>query len=119
MSYDPQKIYEKLIESGNDWADKKSAFMQLDDFTKSVLAGCISDVPKIDPETKKYRSMADKTELARSDDIYLNHMNTLAEARRAWLFSEVRYKSAQALADGRRTEASTRRAEANYNGLQK
>lgn len=109
--YDPQVIYEKLIKAGNDWADKKSAFMAYDDFTKSVLSECIGRA--------EGKSMAEKTEQARNDAIYLEHLKNLGVSRRAWLLSEVKYKSVQALADGRRTEASTRRAEANYNGLQK
>ena len=109
--YDPQVIYEKLIESGNDWADKKSAFMAYDDFTKSVLSECIGRA--------EGKSMTERTESARNDPIYIDHLKSLGIARKAWLLSEVKYKSVQALADGRRTEASTRRAEANYNGLQK
>jgi len=104
MSYDPNLIYNKLIETGADWADKKSAFMLLDDMTKTVLADVIVNTDA--------KSMAERTEMAKADSYYKAHLKGLGEARKAYLHAEVIYKSMQALADARRTEASTRRAEA-------
>lgn len=109
--YDPQVIYEALVKTGDDWADKKAAFMALDDLTKTVLSDAIGKM--------KGSSAAEREAQARASESFTNHLVTLGEARRAWLFAEVKYKSTQALADGRKTEESTRRMEANYTGLQK
>jgi len=103
--YDPNKIYQALLDAGNKWADKKAAFQLLDDMTKTYLADCIDRCEE--------GSMAAKTEKARLDPVYISHLEGLAKARREFLIAEVGYKSMQALSDHRRTEQSTRRAEAN------
>ena len=101
--YDPNKIYAKLIEIGEIWADKKAAFQLLDDMTKTILAERISSM--------EGGSMAERTEKARADKMYIAHLKGLGEARREYLVAEVKWKSVQMYADAKRTEQSTRRAE--------
>lgn len=108
--YDPQIIYDYLMEAGNDWADKKAAFVLLDDNTKSVLADVKNDSPG--------KSDAERTSEALADRRYRLHLNEKNQAFAAFLLAQVKYDSAKALADARRTQASTRRAEAQYTGMQ-
>jgi len=108
--YNPNEIYQKLIEAGSDWADKKAAYEFLDDITKSVLAEI-----KLDMEGS---SDAERTSYALANGEYFKHLEDLREARKEFLHAQVKYQSMQALADARRTEASTRRAEAKYVGMQ-
>lgn len=103
MSYDPLKIYNKLVEIGSEWADKKAAFQILDDMTKTILAERISEM--------EGGSMAERTEKAKADKMYTAHLRGLGEARREYLMAEVKWKSAQMYADAKRTEQSTKRAE--------
>jgi len=108
--YNPNEIYQALIKSGEDYADKKAAYLLLDSMSKPILSECYRRLTNASATAKK--------ELMCSDKQYIDHLNTLASARKAFLLSEVNYKSMQALADARRTEASTRRAEAKYVGMQ-
>ncbi len=106
MSYEPEKIYHALMESGNDYADKRAAFCVLDDLTKSVLADAYTEF--------KEGSAAEKKEKALASDTYLAHLQSLSVARRAFLLAQVRYKSTEALADAQRTKQSTMRAEMKH-----
>lgn len=110
MNYCPNDIYQKLIKTGEDYADKKSAYMLLDSMTKPCLSKAYI--------RSKGSSATEKRELIYGDKVYIDHLQVVADARSAYLFAEVRYKSMQALADARRTEASTRRAEAKYVSMQ-
>ena len=102
---DPDKIYEAVVKAGSDWADKKAAFELLDDMTATVKADLTTDF---------YVSCSSKAEAeqrALSSDRYKEHIASLSGARRDWLHAEVKYKSAQLLAELRRSEESSRRAE--------
>ena len=108
MSLDPDTIYNTIVQFGEGWADKKAAFEFLDDMTKTVLADLATDIKSAhkcsntEAETRAY-----------AQERYKAHLTSLATARREWLQAEVKYKSAQLLAELRRTEESTRRAEMN------
>lgn len=110
MTYNPNEIYQALIKSGEEYADKKAAFLLLDSMTKPILSACFC--------RSLGSSATEKRELMHADRQYTDHLQAVSDARRSFLLSEVSYKSMQALADARRTEASTRRAEAKYVGLQ-
>ena len=103
--YNPNQIYHQLMEAGEDWADKKSAYELLNDMTKSVLA---QEMAKLDG------SNADRKTKAEASQEYKNHLKTLAESRKAFLLSQVKYDSIKALSDHRRTEQSTRRVEMQH-----
>jgi hypothetical protein len=110
LTYNPNEIYHALLVSGEDYADKKAAYLLLDSMTKPQLSGAF------------YRTMGqsatEKRELMFRDDLYVKHLHVVADARHAYLLSDIKYKSMQALADAKRTEASTRRAEAKYVSMQ-
>lgn len=110
MSYNPNEIYQALIKAGEEYADTKAAYMVLDNLTKTYLADAY--------EATFGSSATERKIVVYGHIIYTEHLDQLSHARLAFLHAEVRYKSMQALADARRTEASTRRAEAKYVGMQ-
>lgn len=103
--FDPSEIYQQVILAGEDFADKKSAFEALDDNTKSVLA----EISVGYMLSAKSKTEAEMHALASPD--YKIHLRSLQDARRAFLRSQVRYDSLRMLAELRRTQESTRRAE--------
>ena len=110
MNYNPNEIYHALLKSGEDYADKRAAYLLLDSMTKPQLSDAFSRTVG--------HSATEKRELMFRDDLYINHLHSVAQARHAYFLSDVKYKSMQALADAKRTEASNRRSEAKYVGMQ-
>jgi hypothetical protein len=105
MDFDPDAIYREVIAAGEDWADKKAAYEALDDNTKSVL----SDIALGYMDGKTSKSEAELRALASKP--YRDHLSEVKFARRAWLLAQVKYDSLKMLADMRRSQESTRRAE--------
>ena len=105
MSFDPDKIRERLVELGDEWADKKSAYNALDDLTKTVLADVMANyLPTSSSKAEaEMRSLIDKT--------YKEHLAAKAAARRAWLQAEVRWSTGTLWAELRRSKESTLREE--------
>lgn len=102
---DPDKIRERLVEVGDDWADKKSAYCALDDNTKTVLAEVMSNyLPSCSSKAEaEMRALADKT--------YKEHLAAKSAARKEWLKAEVRWNTGTLWAELRRSAESTKRAE--------
>lgn len=100
---DSDRAYNALVRSGDDWADKDAAANLLEETKKSVLS-------KIKNETDA-KSDASKETIALCHPEYLKHIETMVEARRIANKAKVRYDSAKTLAEMRRSEESTRRAE--------
>ena len=105
MSLDADQIYSKIQSAGEDWADKKAAFSVLDDLTATVKADLTTDF------YATCTSKAEASERALASPRYKEHIASVGGARRAWLLAEVKYKNLQLLAELRRSEESTRRAE--------
>ena len=105
MALDAEAIYRKVQEAGESWADLKATYEMLDDLTKTVLADLSTDI-----KTGHKCNNAEAETRAYAHERYKEHLSRLATARREWLRSEVRYKSAVMLADLRRSEESTERA---------
>lgn len=105
--FDPDKIRERLLVVGEDWADKKSAFEALNDLTKTVLADVTANY------IQSCASKAESEVRALGDRIYKEHLAGKAAARKEWLRAEVKWKTGVLWAELRRTQESTRRAEAN------
>lgn len=108
MKDDPRKLdsdraYDALIKAGEDWADKDAAACLLEENRKSVLA-------KYKNESGEKSDAARET-LALCHDNYLEHVAMMVEARRIANRARVKYDSAKVLAEMRRSEESTRRAE--------
>ena len=99
------EIYKEVLAAGEAWADCKAAFEALDDNTKSVLADITSNFM----ESKISRTEAEMRALASGE--YKIHLASVKAARKAWLMAQVKYDSLKMLAELRRSEESTRRAE--------
>ena len=106
MSLDPDAIYREVISAGEKWADLKSAYEALDDNTKSVLADIQANFLDGGKITK---SEAEMRALASGD--YKQHLASVSAARKAFLRAQVKYDSLKTLAELRRSQESTRRAE--------
>jgi hypothetical protein len=102
---DPDKIYRQLEEAGNDWADKKAAYDTLDRNTKSVL----SDVLVNFMDSGLSRAEAEARSL--SSGKYKEHLASVSRSHKAYLQAQVLWNNLQTLAELRRSEESTRRAE--------
>ena len=98
------KMYTKLVEVGEAWADLKAAYHALDDSAPSVLADL----------TMAYKGDGSRIEaemMARRSQQYRDHLASVAVAHKAYLRAQVRYDSLRTLVELRRSEESTRRAE--------
>ncbi len=107
MSIDVEKIFKELDEAGNAWALAKADYEEKDDLTKTVLADCTSDFMV----TSKSKTEAEMYAL-RSDGFRL-HLAEVSKCRRAWLLSQVKFENLKTLAELRRSQESSRRAEMN------
>lgn len=100
----PEKIYHDIVESGEDWADKDSAANLLEETKKTVLAelmgGCAAS------------TVAGREQEALADPVYRLHLTNMVTARKEANRAKVRYDAVKVLAELRRTQESTRRAEA-------
>lgn len=106
MSLDPDKIYAQISQAGLTWADCKSAYEALDDNSKSILADIQSNF--LD-SGKMSKTEAEMRALASGD--YKQHLASKQKARKEWLRAQVTYDSLKLLAELRRSEESTKRAE--------
>ena len=102
--FDPEAIYQKLTDAGEEWADKDAAANILEETKKSLLAELKVGFTGSDAERER-NALAETT--------YKLHLKNMVAARREANRSKVRYDSMRVLAEMRRTQESTRRAEAN------
>ncbi len=100
----PDQMYQEIVKAGEDWADKESAADLLEETKKSVLAELVNDAPG--------STVAAKEQAALADPAYKLHLKTMVAARKEANRARVRYDAARVLAELRRTQESTRRAEA-------
>lgn len=105
MSFDPDKAFDALLKSGEDWADKQAAAELLEEAKKSVLAKLMLEA---EGTTQGQREM-----YALADPQYREFLEGMVSARKAANKARVRYDSAKVLAELRRSQEATRRAEAN------
>ena len=103
MSFDPDKAFDALVRAGEAWADAEAAADLLEETKKSVLAKLMNDSP--------HSSIAGKEMSALADPEYRKHIEGMVSARKAANKARVRYDSAKVLAELRRSQESTRRAE--------
>ena len=100
--FDPDSIFSKLVESGEEWCDKQAAAEILEENKKTVLAEIMAGFQG---------STAERERNALADSPYKLHLKNMTAARSEANRARVRYDSMKVLAEMRRTEASTRRAE--------
>lgn len=99
-----EEIYASLIREGEAWADAEAAASLLEETRRTVLAKCMNEAAS--------PSIAGKEMLALASDEYKRHLEGMVRARTAANKARVRYDSAKTLAELRRSEEATRRAEA-------
>lgn len=105
--FSPSDIFREVTAAGEEWADCKAAYEAFEDNTKSVLADITTGYMK----TSKSKTEAEMYALAAPD--YKQHLRSLQDARRAFLRAQVKYDSLRMLAELRRSQESTKRAEMN------
>lgn len=98
----PEHIYQKLVGLGEDWADANAAAELLEETKKVLLAQLML--------ASEASSMAAKESYALSDPSYKIHINRMVEARKEANKAKVRYISAQAWFEAKRTESANERA---------
>lgn len=98
----PESIYQRLLEAGEDWADKDAAADMLEQTKKTVLAELMNGLQGAASERER---------LALADAAYKLHLAKMNAARKEANRARVRYDSARVLAEMRRTQESTRRME--------
>jgi hypothetical protein len=99
---DSEKIHHALVRAGEEWADLDAAASLLEETKKSVMAKLINEAEG-SVNAREYKALADPE--------YTKHVEGMVTARKQANKAKVRYDSAKILAELRRSEESTRRAE--------
>jgi hypothetical protein len=97
------KIYQELIDAGNDWADKDAAANLLEEGKRTLVSQIASAVQS--------NSRVEREEEALRSPGYTDYVASMVEARRVANRARVRYQAIQTLAELRRSQESTRRQE--------
>ena len=99
----PDEIYNAIIKAGEEWADAEAAAELLEETRKSVLAKLMNESAVASVAAKEMQALADPE--------YRRFVEGMVSARKAANKARVRYDSAKVLAELRRSQESTRRAE--------
>lgn len=102
--FDPERIFQQLIDAGEDWSDKDAAANLLEETKKTLLAELMQGFDG---------SNAERERCALADVTYKLHLKNMTAARKESNRARVRYDAMRVLAEMRRTQESTRRAEAS------
>ena len=102
IDFDPESIFKRLVDAGEEWTDKEAAAEILEENKKTILAEIMQGFQG---------STAERERCALADGTYKLHLKNMVLARKEANRARVRYDSMKVLAELRRTEASTRRAE--------
>lgn len=100
---DAEQIYGEIVKAGEAWSDAEAAASLLEETRKSVLAKLMNE--------STAAALGAKEMMALADSEYRKHVEGMVNARKAANKARVRYDSAKILAELRRSEESTRRAE--------
>ncbi len=100
----PNKIYQSLIETGSDWADKQAAHELLDGALKPLLAKLAIEAK----ETEKC-SMAEAKEIALCASSYRDMLSDAIGAKQAAIKAKVRYDATKSLFEAQRSVMATER----------
>ena len=102
--FDPEAIFHRLSQAGEEWSDKDAAASILEETKKTLLSELMLGFQG---------SVAERERSALADPAYKHHLKSMVVARKEANIARVRYDSMRVLAELRRTEQSTRRAEMN------
>ena len=103
MTLDPDRAFQAIVDAGEAWAEAEAAAALLEETRKSVLAKLMNESP--------IASIAGKEMTALADPEYKKFVEGMVQARKVANKARVRYDSAKVLAELRRSQESTRRAE--------
>lgn len=103
--FEPEKIYHQIVAAGEEWTDKDAAANLLEETRKTVLAELVN--------SSGAGSVAARESAALADAAYKLHVTKMVAARKEANRAKVKYDAVRVLAEMRRTQESTRRAEAN------
>lgn len=104
--FDPEAIYRRLNDAGDEWVDKNAAAEILEETKKTVLAELMCAYEGV-------TSFAIREKRALAESSFRLHVTNMVSARKEANRARVRYDSVRVLAEMRRTQESTRRAEAS------
>lgn len=101
---DPAKIYERLTNEGDNWADKHAAAELLEGTLKTVHSQCVL--------TKRAEGapVGESEHHATCDPVYIESRERSIAARKEANRAKVRYKAAEAWFEAQRTAEATHRA---------
>jgi hypothetical protein len=102
---DPDKLYEKMVQAGDEWADLQSAANVLEDTRHTVLSRLM--------QKSQARSVAAQEVEARASVEYEDHVKAAQEAAALALKAKVKYEAIKVWVDLKRTEAANERAAMN------
>jgi len=105
MTFDAKKIIARLVEAGEEWADKEAAASLLEETKSSILAHLTNIQVQQGAE-----SFAKAEALAKATDSYKDHIAKMVEARREANRARVRWISGQAHVELMRSEEASKRA---------
>lgn len=105
-AYHPDTLHQRLVDLGEDWADKNAAADLLEETQKTLLAKLT-----IDATLRGAKSVAAAEMVAKSSDEYAAHLVATNEARRIANRARVAYDAAKVWVEMARTLESSRRAE--------
>jgi hypothetical protein len=105
LEFDPNRIYHEIVTAGEEWSDKDAAANLLEETRKTILAELVNGTGA--------GSMAARESAALADPAYKLHITKMVSARKEANRAKVKYDAVRVLAEMRRTQESTRRAEAN------
>lgn len=102
MSLNPEKLAAEIAKAGETWADAEATASQLEELKKVVLAELMNGMDG---------SVAARETAALATPEYKNHIVGMVSARHTANRAKVRYKALEVLAELKRSQESTRRAE--------
>lgn len=100
--FNPDKIYANIVSAGEDWADKEAAASLLEETRKTVLAELMNG---------KEGTVASRETEALGSPVYKLHVTNMVAARKEANRAKMKYQAVLVLAEMRRSQESTRRAE--------
>ena len=101
--FDPDKTYNAILRAGEEWADADAAASMLEETRKSVLAKAMLESSSTSHAAREMYALADPK--------YTEFLTAMVNARKTANKHRVRYDSAKTLAELRRSQESTKRAE--------
>ena len=106
ININPQEVYNRINDVGQEWVKANAAASMLEESFKSELNTVMQE--KLQQGSK---SMADAESKARADKRIFDHIGEMVNARKQANEHKVKYDAAKIWFDALRTQASTMRAE--------